>query len=106
MARGKREIGRFNALRCVLGTLADELKKGDEVYVLETNIDDMNPELLGYVMEVLLERGALEVFYTPVYMKKNRPAVVLTVLADEKKQDELSKIILRKLQPLESKNYL
>ena len=97
---GKREIGRFNALRCVLGTLADELKKGDEVYVLETNIDDMNPELLGYVMEVLLERGALEVFYTPVYMKKNRPAVVLTVLTNEEMQDELSKIILRETSTL------
>lgn len=97
---GKREIGRFNALRCVLGTLADELKKGDEVYVLETNIDDMNPELLGYVMEVLLERGALEVFYTPIYMKKNRPAVVLTVLTNEEMQDELSKIILRETSTL------
>jgi uncharacterized protein (TIGR00299 family) protein len=97
---GKREIGRFNGLRCVLGTLADELKKDDEIYVLETNIDDMNPELLGYVMEVLLERGAREVFYTPIYMKKNRPAVVLTVLTNEEMQDELSKIILRETSTL------
>ena len=97
---GKREIGRFNGLRCILGTLTNEFKKDDEICVLETNIDDMNPELLGYVMEMLLESGALEVFYTPVYMKKNRPGVVLTVLTDIKNKDELSNIILRETSTL------
>ncbi|NLW26709.1 nickel pincer cofactor biosynthesis protein LarC [Acetivibrio saccincola] len=97
---GKRKIGRLNALRCVLGTLMDESKRDDEIYVLETNIDDMNPEFLGYVMEMLLENGALEVFYTPVYMKKNRPGVVLTVLSPKEIEEKLSNIILRETSTL------
>ena len=49
----------------------DESKRDDEIYVLETNIDDMNPEFLGYVMEMLLENGALEVVLHPcLYEKK------------------------------------
>ncbi len=53
----------------------------DEVMVLETNLDDCTGEMLGYVMEKLLAKGALDVFYTPIFMKKNRPAYQLNVLA-------------------------
>ncbi|MDQ2087554.1 nickel pincer cofactor biosynthesis protein LarC [Herbivorax sp. ANBcel31] len=97
---GKREIGRFNGLRCILGKLIDESEKDDEISVLETNIDDMNPEILGYVMEKLFQKGALDVYYTPVYMKKNRPGVVLTVLTNKEKEDELSQIILSETSTL------
>ncbi len=66
----------------------------DEIYVLETHIDDMNPELFGFLMELLLAAGALDVAYDPIQMKKNRPAVRLTVILPPDKLEELSRIIL------------
>lgn len=96
---GKREIGRFNALRCILGTGIDE-GGDDEISVLETNIDDMNPEVLGYVMEKLFDNGALDVFYTPVYMKKNRPGILMTVLSNREKEEVLAGIVLKETSTL------
>jgi uncharacterized protein (TIGR00299 family) protein len=90
---GKRETGRFNALRAVIGSLyQQDMIPNDEVTILETNIDNMSPEILGYTMERLLDSGALDVYYTPIYMKKSRPSVILTVLAkcgDEKKFSDI-----------------
>ncbi|MCR4434688.1 MAG: nickel pincer cofactor biosynthesis protein LarC [Clostridiales bacterium] len=98
---GKREIGRTNALRVVMGTLLgeDDIKK-EEIAVLETNIDDMSPEMLSFAMDSLFEGGALDVFYTPVYMKKNRPAVKLTVLVDKDAEKEAVDIILKQTTTL------
>lgn len=64
------------------------------VVVLETNIDDMNPELYGYVMERLFEAGALDVFLTPIQMKKNRPGTLLSVIAQPDKTAVLAETIL------------
>ncbi|MCX7922195.1 MAG: nickel pincer cofactor biosynthesis protein LarC [Clostridia bacterium] len=97
---GKRETGRFNALRVVMGTLCEKAGFEDEIAVLETNIDDMSPEILGYTMECLLENGALDVFYTPIYMKKSRPAVMLTVLGKKEDEEKLAGIILRETSTL------
>ena len=66
----------------------------DEVRVIETHIDDMNPELLGFLMERLLDEGALDVAFSPLQMKKNRPAVRLTVIAPPLLLVQLSRIIL------------
>lgn len=66
----------------------------DEVRVIETHIDDMNPELLGFLMERLLDEGALDVAFSPLQMKKNRPAVKLTVIAPPLLLVHLSRIIL------------
>lgn len=71
-----------NFLRVLIGEKIPQFKE-DEILVLETNLDNTQPELLGYLMEKLLKQGALEAFLTPVIMKKNRPGVVLTVLAEK-----------------------
>lgn len=67
----------------------------DRIAVLETNLDDINPEILGYFIETALAAGARDVFYTPVQMKKNRPGVLLTVLCAEADADKFSELILR-----------
>ena len=66
----------------------------DEIYVVETHIDDMNPEVFGFLMELLLDAGALDVCHTPIQMKKNRPGVRLTVICREEKLEDLARIIL------------
>jgi pyridinium-3,5-bisthiocarboxylic acid mononucleotide nickel chelatase len=67
----------------------------DRVAVLETNLDDINPELLGHFVEAALAAGALDVFHTPIQMKKNRPGMLLTVLCAETDADRFSEMILR-----------
>lgn len=85
---GKRDTGKFNALR---GTLLEKsthshqvvTSHNDEIIQIDTTIDDQSGEELGYIMSLLLEEGALDVHYTPVYTKKNRPATHLTLLIQE-----------------------
>ena len=67
----------------------------DTVALLETNLDDINLEILGAFIERALEAGALDVFHTPIQMKKNRPAVLLTVLCAENDADKFAEMILR-----------
>ncbi|MDP7349701.1 MAG: nickel pincer cofactor biosynthesis protein LarC [Nitrospinota bacterium] len=84
-----------NALRIILGELsiANELKK--EIFVLETNIDDMNPEFYDVVMEKLFQAGAVDVFLTPIIMKKNRPATKLSVLTQQQNVEMLANEVLK-----------
>jgi uncharacterized protein (TIGR00299 family) protein len=65
----------------------------DRIWVLEANIDDCSGEALGYAMELLLQSGAKDVYYTPIFMKKNRPAYLLGVLCYDDKLEELEEII-------------
>ena len=67
----------------------------DRIAVLETNLDDVGGEILGHFLEIALAAGALDVFHTPVQMKKNRPGVLLTVLCAEADADRFSELILR-----------
>jgi hypothetical protein len=67
----------------------------DRVAVLETNLDDVSGEILGHFLETALAAGALDVFHTPIQMKKNRPGVLLTVLCAETDADRFSEMILR-----------
>lgn len=66
----------------------------DEVFRLETNLDDCTAELLGVVMERLFAAGALDVWFTPIQMKKHRPGVMLSVLCEEPTRETLAEIIL------------
>jgi len=85
-----------NYLRLLLGSkplLDTDTAYEENIFVLETNIDDMNPEIYGYLMEKLLAAGALDVYLTPVQMKKNRPAVQLTILASPEKVGLLQEMV-------------
>jgi uncharacterized protein (TIGR00299 family) protein len=82
---GSRELQIPNLLRICIGETCEDKCVRDEVILVETNIDDMNPEIFGYVSEQLLAQGALDVFMTPIYMKKNRPATLLSVLTTKDK---------------------
>jgi uncharacterized protein (TIGR00299 family) protein len=67
----------------------------DRVAVLETNLDNVSGEILGHFVETALTAGALDVFHTPIQMKKNRPGVLLTILCAETDADKFSEMILR-----------
>jgi uncharacterized protein (TIGR00299 family) protein len=67
----------------------------DRVTVIETNLDDINAEILGNFVEQALAQGALDVFHTPIQMKKSRPGVLLTVLCAERDADKFSEMVLR-----------
>jgi pyridinium-3,5-bisthiocarboxylic acid mononucleotide nickel chelatase len=82
-----------NILRVFQGERSDSLT-GDEIQVLETHIDDMNPEILGFLMDRLLAAGALDVAFSHLQMKKNRPGVLLTVLAPPDRMDSLACMVL------------
>ena len=95
---GKRKYERPSLLRAMLieekgENRPEESSKQDEIYKLETNIDDCTGELLGYTMENLMSAGARDVHFTPVYMKKNRPAYLLTVICDEAHIKKMEQII-------------
>ncbi len=91
MGAGKRNYEIPGILRAMLISLPDEQQ--DRICKLESNIDDCTGEELGYVMEKLFESGARDVHYTPVYMKKNRPAWQLNVICDIKDIAKLEQII-------------
>ena len=93
---GTRDTGpRPNVLRAILGESNDtHAAEIDQIIQMETNLDDLSPELAGAAMERLLSAGALDVFFTPAQMKKSRPGFVLTVLCSEEKSSELARILL------------
>src|SRR5262249_39099261 len=88
---------RPNVLRAVLADSAGGAHdwETDTVAVLQTNLDDINPQLLGRFLEKASAAGALDVFHTPIQMKKNRPGVLLSVLCAETDADKFAEIILR-----------
>jgi len=96
---------RPNVVRAVLGTVANPHSalrnpqsldwETDRIAVLETNLDDISSEILGSFVESALTAGALDVFHTPIQMKKSRPGVLLTVLCAEEDADRFSEMLLR-----------
>ncbi|MFI3116019.1 MAG: nickel pincer cofactor biosynthesis protein LarC, partial [Clostridia bacterium] len=94
---GKKEFRNANILRAlIIETQKDE----NEIYLLETNIDDCTGEALSYAMERLLEKGANDVFFTPIFMKKNRPATMLSVMCKAEDMDTLEEVIFRNLSTI------
>ena len=97
---GARDIqSRPNVLRAILGEArevhASHDWESDTISLLETNLDDVSSEILGYFVEKALAEGALDVFHTPIQMKKSRPGVLLTVLCAEADADKFTELMLR-----------
>ncbi len=93
---GTMDLEIANVLRVYVGEISQGPSGDHEnLAVLETNIDDMNPQIYGYVMDKLLENGAMDVYYTPIMMKKNRPAVKTTVIATRDKIDAIARILFK-----------
>ena len=98
---GKKDLGgRPNMLRVITGTALDSRMENhtgyqiDRIVVVETCIDDMNPEIFGFLMDRLFEDGALDVLWVPVYMKKNRPGTMIQVMCvDEIKDMVIDRIL-------------
>ncbi len=90
---GTRELEIPNVLRLYLGEYQGDHES--RCYLLETNIDDMNPQIYGYLYDRLLEAGALDVWITSIQMKKNRPAQMLSLLVDEEHQEICTEIVFK-----------
>jgi pyridinium-3,5-bisthiocarboxylic acid mononucleotide nickel chelatase len=88
-----------NLLRVELGETTDSVGH-DQVVVLETNIDDMTSEVYGYLMDRIMAAGAKDVFLTPVMMKKNRPGIVVRVIADDTTREPLTDILFSETSTL------
>lgn len=89
---GSKDLKSPNLLRLITGESIDSAKE-EKLVMIESNIDDMNPEFYEFVMERLFESGALDVYITPVIMKRSRPGSVLNVLCETADADFLSRII-------------
>lgn len=117
MGAGKRDFGRPNVLRAMILETSEEAaaKSADEspsspaadsqMWVLETNIDDCSGENLGFVMESLLEEGAADVWSTPIFMKKNRPAYQLSVLCRAQEIKNFEELILTQTTTIGVRRY-
>lgn len=77
----------------------------DQMVKMEVNLDDIPGEWLGYVMDLLFETGANDVFYTPIYMKKNRPGILLQLLCSREKIDKMKEILLKETTTLGIRYY-
>lgn len=95
---------RPNLLRMMVGETVEDTRN-EQLLVLETNIDDLNPELYEYVMERLFAAGARDVVFAPIQMKKNRPGILLWVLCDPLEREKLSGVIFAETSTLGIRSY-
>ena len=103
MGAGKKDFKQANVLRAMI--LETEAGAKDQMWVLESNIDDCTGEMLGFSMERLLAAGAADVWATPIFMKKNRPAYMLSVLCGEEKLGELEAMVLTETTTIGVRKY-
>ena len=102
---GEREFpDRPNVFRILLGK-EEQGWQHDEMLVMETNIDDMNPEFYDYVLDRLFAAGARDVFLSPVQMKKNRPGTLLTIIVEPSHREKLAKILFRETSTIGLRYY-
>jgi len=95
MGVGSRTLAdRPNLLRILIGNDIDK-QRSETVVVLESNLDDMSPELLGYLMDTLFDAGAKDVSFSHIQMKKNRPGIQLQVVGQPEDKERLTAVIFR-----------
>ncbi len=105
LGAGSKDLpGQANTLRLFIGNSVVPAG-GDRVWVLETNLDDLPGEVVGYATTQLMAAGALDAFVTPIQMKKNRPGVMITVLCDEAKIPAMVDILFRETSTLGIRRY-
>ena len=99
--------GQPNVVRVMVGEAAEKPVPGfdEEIAVIEANIDDMNPQIYGYFMEKALAAGALDVYTTPVQMKKNRPGTLLTLLCRPAETNVLMSLVFAETTTLGARTY-
>jgi len=103
---GTRQYKDFpNVLRVLLGETTADSATDERLWMIETNIDDMSPQLLGHVMDRAFELGALDCYFTPVQMKKNRPGVLLSILSDGDKKETLLNLLFTETTTLGVRSY-
>ena len=101
---GNKDFDHANILRAMI-IEEEEEEKTDSLELLETNLDDCTGEVLGYTMNLLLKAGANDVWYTPIYMKKNRPAVMVRVLIPEPLVERAEEVLFRETTTLGIRRY-
>jgi len=103
---GTRQYKDFpNVLRVLLGETEGDGATDERLWMLETNIDDMSPQLLGHVMDRAFQLGALDCYFTPVQMKKNRPGVLLSVLSETDAKETLLNLLFTETTTLGVRSY-
>ncbi len=103
---GTRQYQDFpNVLRVLLGETEEARAADERLWMLETNLDDASPQIVGHVMDRALESGALDCFFTPVQMKKNRPGVLLSVLCSPGEKEALLKLLFTETTTLGVRSY-
>lgn len=103
LGAGKKDFPRANVLRAMLIKEVAEPEK--KLWMLESNIDDCSGEVMGYCLECLLEAGARDAFFTPIYMKKNRPSYQISVLCDEEQIERMNTILFRETTTIGVRRY-
>ena len=105
---GKRDLKTIpNLLRIIIGTPANHMSdyQNDRISIVETCIDDMNPEFFGFLMDRLFEEGAVDVYLIPVFMKKNRPGTMIQVLCRKNRKKSIINRILSETTSLGVRYY-
>lgn len=91
---GTRDYQDFpNVIRLMIGETDHQSLTIDHLLILETNLDDVSPQVLGFVMDKAFELGALDCWFTPIQMKKNRPATMISILCEPEKREKLTELL-------------
>ncbi|CAN5820602.1 nickel pincer cofactor biosynthesis protein LarC [soil metagenome] len=103
---GTRQYEKFpNVLRVLIGETEVQAANEERLWMIETNVDDMSPQIFGHVMERTLEMGALDCYFTPIQMKKDRPGVLLSVLCRPEDKESLTEMLFWETTTLGVRSY-
>jgi len=103
---GTREYEKFpNVLRVMVGQSQNARPEDEKLWMLETNVDDASPQIIGHMMDKAFELNALDCYFTPVQMKKNRPGVLLSLLCAEDKKEALMNLLFTETTTLGVRSY-